>query len=165
VVFELRDTFDWLLRTLFPSETSKPGAMYHKLMEELIDERTGKLKGFAKDKYNELSLQFRVGQYEPSSLTGLRGGYQMLNEDMHRSNQVDIPDLTGISCGGKSRQQQHKHAFIVAIIQMLCAGKGRMLDPALQRVAVLKTDFNGVEGTVAGGRFTPLPPQTVKEAD
>jgi hypothetical protein len=134
---------------LYPDDLSRLGDIYNRLMGELVDKSTGKLEQRFKDKYNKLSLQFKVGQYEPSSLVALQGCYKEMHNYMHGSNRIDIPERTGLSCGGKSRQQQHKHVFIVAVIQMLCAERGRSLDPTLQNLLVLTEDFGGVHGTVA----------------
>jgi hypothetical protein len=157
VVYELRDTFDWLLRCKYPGDLSRPGALFNRLMDDLVDNTTRTLLPAYKKKYNELAAVFKVGQYEASSFTAIKGAYKELNNNMHGSNLIDIPDRAGIACGGKSRQQQQMHAFIIAAIQRKCADEGLPLDPALQTILVLKTDFSDVEGTVTGGRYTPLP--------
>ena len=158
VVYELRDTFDWLLRSLNPNDSSRPGAMFNKLTEEITDKKTGNLKDEFKDIYNELSRQFEVGQYEPSSLVAVQGCYKELNNNMHGSNTIDIPGRSGISCGGKSRQQQQTHAFIAAVVQKLCAERRYVLDPALQQIFVLDVDYTDVQGVVAGARYRPVAP-------
>jgi hypothetical protein len=137
VVYELRDTFDWLLRCVYPDDSSKPGAMYIKLMDEIADKNTGRLEAVFEDKYNELSLHFKVGRYQPSSLMTLRGCHKELNNNMHGSDTFDVLGRTGISCGGKSRHQQHTHAFFVVTTQLLCEKKGIVLPSALQKINVL----------------------------
>ena len=155
VVYELRDTFDWLLRCVYPDDSSRPGAMYNRLMDEIVDQNTGNLKGVFKAKYNELSLHFKVGQFEPSSLVALRGCYEELNNNMHGSDTINIPGRTGISCGGKSRQQQHTHACVVVIAQMLCDEKGFVLPSALQKINVLNDEYADVLGEVVGSCYYP----------
>ena len=63
VVYELRDTFDWLLRCAYPGNLSRPGALFNQLMDELVDKTTGTLVPAYKKKYNELAAEFKVGQY------------------------------------------------------------------------------------------------------
>ena len=78
LVYELRDMFDWLLRSLYPTARTRPGAIFNTLIDELLDEGKVNLNAAAKERYNELALQFHVGQYEPSSLQDLRGLYKVL---------------------------------------------------------------------------------------
>jgi hypothetical protein len=156
VIYELRHTFDWLLRSVYPGDSSRPGSMFNKLMDEITDKDTGNFKAVFKDKYNELSLQFKVGQYEPSSVVAVRGCYKELNNNMHGSKKIDLPG-SGIACGGASREQQHLHAFIIAIVQMLCAERSYPLDTALQKIFVLDDTYTKRKGVVAGACFTEYP--------
>ena len=156
LVYELRDMFDWLLRSLYPTARTRPGAIFNMLIDELLDEGKVNLNAAAKERYNELALQFYVGQYEPSSLQDLRGFYKVLNVNMHSAGLVDVPDSVGLAGGGKTRQQQHSHAFFVATIQALCAERACELDEALREIRVLDIDCKHVDGVVANGRYRPL---------
>ena len=165
IVYEPLDTINWLLRCLYPWNRSGPEALFNQLMDDIVDKATGTLQPAFKQQYNELAAVFEVGKYETSSLTAITGAYKQLNKitDPHL---FPLTHRGGIACGGKSRLQQQQHAFIVAAIQMQCRFERQLLEPALQTILVLTTDYSEVEGAIKYGRYWPIPmPAIVQEPE
>jgi hypothetical protein len=161
VVFELRGTFDFMLRMMYPKRNVSPGQLYKLLYElDLTVAAEGKdvganrkLTRLAAETYADLETSFCKGPFQASFLEDVRNLYQTLNNRMHSSPNVHIADRKGLACGGTSRDEMFLHAFVVACCHKLCVQKNIPLEPELQRIMVLNEDYTQVHGVVDNGGY------------